>query len=83
MKDGDFEGFAKNLGVEPSEAVAQAEKMMSDPEGARLMAELQSNPRVMQAAMDMAMNGEAAAAKYENDAELMALLYKLEKLQGL
>ena len=29
-----------------------------------LMMEMQSNPRVMEAAMDIAMNGEAAAEKY-------------------
>ena len=59
----------------------QMEMMMSDPEGAKLMSEMQSNPRVMNAAMDIAMNGEAAAAKYANDPEVLQLLQKLEKFQ--
>jgi hypothetical protein len=43
-----------------------------------LMMEMQSNPRVMEAAMDIAMNGEEAAEKYATDEEVMALLRKLE-----
>ena len=35
----------------------------------------------MQAAMDIAMNGEQAAAKYASDAEVVALLQKLERFQ--
>ena len=79
---GGFDGMASNMGVDPKEAMAQAEKMMADPEGAQLMMEMQSNPKVMQAAMDIAVNGEAAALKYENDPDVMALLQKLEKFQG-
>ena len=37
------------------------------------MMEMQSNPRVMEAAMDIAMNGEEAAEKYATDEEVMAL----------
>ena len=61
--------------------MAQAEKMMNDPEAAKVMMEMQNNPRVMQAAMDIAMNGEAAAQKYASDPEVIALLQKLEKFQ--
>ena len=46
--------------------------------GMALMMEMQSNPRVMEAAMDIAMNGEEAAEKYATDEEVMALLRKLE-----
>ena len=76
-----FDNMANNLGVDASEAMAQAEKMMNDPEAAKVMMEMQNNPRVMQAAMDIAMNGEAAAQKYASDPEVIALLQKLEKFQ--
>ena len=59
--------------------MAQANRMMSDPEGMKLMMEMQSNPRVMQAAMDIATNGEAAAAKYANDKEVIELVEKLQR----
>ena len=78
-----FEGMASNLGVDPQEAMAQANRMMSDPEGAKLMMEMQANPKVMSAAMDIAMNGEAAAEKYASDPEVLALLQKLERFNNM
>ena len=49
--------------------MAQAEAMASNPDAMAMMMRMQANPRVMEAVMDIAMNGEAAAAKYENDEE--------------
>jgi len=74
-----FSDFPSNLGVDPKDAMEQAERMLNDPEGAALMQEMQSNPRMMQVAMDLAMNGEAAAMKYQNDKEVMTLLEKLAR----
>lgn len=78
-----FDGMANNMGVDPADAMAQANKIFSDPEGAKLMMEMQNNPKVMQAAMDIAMNGEAAAQKYANDPEVMELLTKLERFEQM
>ena len=75
-----FDNIASNLGVDQDEAMAQAQRMMDDPAGAALMQEMAANPRVMAAAMDIAMNGEAAAEKYANDSEVLALLQKMERL---
>lgn len=79
--EGAFNQFASQVGVDPQAAQAQAEKMAADPAGMELLAKLQSNPRVMEAVMDMVMNGEAAATKYANDAEVMSLLQEMETLQ--
>jgi len=65
---------------DPATAMAQVERMMEDPEGRALMMEIQSNPAVMAAAMDIATNGENAALKYEDNAEVMNYLRKLEEL---
>ena len=73
-----FDSFASQLGVDPREAEKQAEAMASDPDGLKLMEKLQNNPKVMEAIMDIAMNGEAAAEKYAADAEIMALMREME-----
>lgn len=44
--------------------------------------ELQSNPEVMNAAQDIATNGEAAAQKYASNPKVMDYLLKLEKVMG-
>ena len=74
--------FASELGVDPKDAMAQAEAMASNPDAMAMMMRMQANPRVMEAVMDIAMNGEAAAAKYENDEEVLAMMQEMEKLSG-
>ena len=76
---------ARQMGVDEGEARKVAEMMMSDPSAMQLMMEIQSKPRVMEALMDVAANGEAAAAKYVGDAEVMSYMQKLEQSaqQGL
>ncbi|KAL1521378.1 hypothetical protein AB1Y20_021044 [Prymnesium parvum] len=64
----------------PAEAMAQIEKLMEEPEGRELMMQMQGNPVVMNAAMDIAANGEAAAQKYAHDPEVVSYLQRLEKL---
>ena len=59
----DFDKFASELGVDPKDAMAQAEAMAWNPDAMAMMMRMQANPRVMEAVMDIAMNGEAAAAK--------------------
>ena len=78
----DFDKFASELGVDPKDAMAQAEAMASNPDAMAMMMRMQANPRVMEAVMDIAMNGEAAAAKYENDEEVLAMMQEMEKLSG-
>lgn len=78
----DFDAFASQLGVDPKEAMAQAEAMAANPEAMGMMERMQQNPRVMEAVMDIAMNGEQAAKKYENDAEVLAMVREMEKLSG-
>lgn len=75
-----FDTISTNLGIDQEEAMAQAQKMMNDPAGAAIMEEMSSNPKVMAAAMDIAMNGEAAAEKYSSDPDVLALLQKMEQL---
>ena len=53
----DFDAFASQLGVDPKEAMAQAEAMAANPEAMGMMERMQQNPRVMEAVMDIAMNG--------------------------
>ena len=79
----ELDGFASQMGINPEEAKAQADKMMSNPEGMALMEKMASNPKIMQAAMDIAMNGEAAAEKYANDPDVMGIMQELEKFNGL
>ena len=57
-------------------------QLMSDPKGLELMMELQSNPRVMQAAMEMSTGGEAAAQKYANDPEVQRYIERVQRLMG-
>ena len=64
------------------EAMKQLEALMANPDGVKLLQELEQNPAVMAAAMDIAQGGEAAAYKYENNAEVMAYLRRLEKIMG-
>ena len=59
-------------------AVAAMDKLMNDPEGVKLLMEMQANPTVMQAAMEISTGGEAAAAKYANNREVMAYMEKLQ-----
>ena len=58
----------------------QMEALMSNPDGIALLQEMQSNPAVMEAAMDIASNGETAAAKYAGNVEVMKYMQRLEKL---
>jgi hypothetical protein len=50
--------------VSKESALEAMNQLMNDPKGFELLMELQSNPRVMQAAMEMSTGGEAAAQKY-------------------
>jgi len=84
---GGFPGGAMpNFGGEgmptEQEAMKQLEALMANPDGVKLLQELEQNPAVMAAAMDIAQGGEAAAYKYENNAEVMAYLRRLEKIMG-
>ena len=60
------------------EAMRQADILMADAEGPEVMAALQNDPRLMKAVMDISMNGDAS--KYADDAEVMALMRKLESI---
>ena len=65
-------------GPDQAEAMKQLEVLMSKPEGMALLQELESKPSFMAAAMDIAANGEAAAAKYEDNPEVIEYLQRLE-----
>lgn len=74
-------GSSEDDGAKPpsmGEAMRQADTLMADAEGPEVMAALQSDPRLMQAVMDISMNGDAS--KYQDDAEVMALMRKLETI---
>jgi len=79
-------GTIPNFGGEgmptEQEAMKQLEALMANPEGVKLLQELEQNPAVMAAAMDIAQGGEAAAYKYEDNAEVMAYLRRLETIMG-
>ena len=60
------------------EAMKQADILMADADGPELMEKLQKDPRLMQAVMDISMNGDAS--KYKDDAEVMDLMRKLEAI---
>ena len=75
---------ASNLGDDDAptlaDGVEQGHKLMADPEGAAIMEKLQSNPKLMQAAMEMAQHGDSAVAKYADDEEVMSFLRTLQKI---
>lgn len=74
-------GSSEDDGAKPpsmGEAMRQADMLMADAEGPEVMAALQNDPRLMQAVMDISMNGDAS--KYQDDAEVMALMRKLEAI---
>ena len=41
-----FEKMSKEMGVDPKDAMKQAEEMMNNPQGAALMEEMASKPKV-------------------------------------
>lgn len=59
-----------------AESAAQADILMDDPEGPKLMEKLQSDPRLMKAVMDISVNGDPG--KYADDEEVMAIMRTLE-----
>lgn len=77
-EDGQGEDGADSSAKPPSmgETMRQADILMADAEGPEVMAALQKDPRLMKAVMDISMNGDAS--KYADDAEVMALMRKLE-----
>ena len=54
------------------------ENLLRDPEGPAVLAQLEREPRLMNAAMDIAGNGNAA--DYKDDPEVLAFLRKLEEI---
>ena len=54
------------------------EMFMADADGPAMLEDLQKNPRVMAAMSDIAANGDAS--KYQDDAEVMEFMRKLEQI---
>ena len=69
--------------VSKESALEAMNQLMNDPKGFELLMELQSNPRVMQAAMEMSTGGEAAAQKYAKDPEVQRYMERVQQLMGL
>ena len=57
---------------------AGAEMVMADEDGRNLMEEIQQNSRLMEAAMDIAMNG--FSNKYADDEEVTEFMQRLEAI---
>ena len=60
------------------QTMAATEMFMADADGPKVMAELEKNPRLMKAAMDIAANGYSE--KYTGDAEVMEFMRRLEAI---
>ena len=73
---GSGEATAPTLG----QAEAQIERIMAHPEGPALMQRVAANPGLMQAAMELAQEGDAAAAKYADNREVMDFVKKLQQI---
>ena len=73
---GSGEATAPTLG----QAQAQVDQIMAHPEGPALMQKVAANPSLMQAAMELAQEGDAAAAKYADNREVMDFVKKLQQI---
>lgn len=73
---GSGEATAPTLG----QAEEQIGRIMAHPEGPALMQRVAANPSLMQAAMELAQEGDAAAAKYADNTEVMDFVKKLQQI---
>ena len=62
------------------EAEQHAERVLADEEGAKVIAKLESDPKLMQAAVELAQNGDAALAKYADDEEVLSMMRTLQRI---
>jgi hypothetical protein len=67
-------------GAPTTEQIVEGTQMfMADPDGPAILEQMQRNPHLMQAAMDIADNG-VDRSKYADDEEVMEFLRKLEQI---
>ena len=62
------------------ETMSQVDALQADAEGAALMQKVASNPRLAQAAIEIAQEGDAAAARYADDPEVTEFLQQLQRI---
>ena len=73
-----------DLGDGKAPSIAESEQgaqiLMDDPEGPALMKEIEKNPKLKQAMIDLALQGDSAMARYEDDEEVCEFLQRLQQV---
>lgn len=68
--------------LDPKDALNALQRALADPLAMAALQEVASNPRAMAALQDITNSGGAALVKYEQDADVMAALSKLQAVLG-